>query len=82
MRAAPELLGAPTMGGGAWPGGGGGGSPRCQVSLPSRRNVRKRQKIGGFTHFLAYKLPETPFFVQKYLTSYILGTFFEEYINF
>jgi hypothetical protein len=33
-------------------------------------------------HFLAYKLPKTPFFTQKYLTKYNTETFFEEYINF
>ncbi len=28
------------------------------------------EKTGGFTHVLAYKLPKTPFFAQKYLTRY------------
>jgi hypothetical protein len=46
------------------------------------RNVQKRQKTGGFPHFLAYKLLKTPFFAQKYLTRYTTRTFFEEYINF
>jgi hypothetical protein len=32
------------------------------------RNVRKREKTGGFLHFLAYKLPKTTFSAQKYLT--------------
>ncbi len=35
MRAAQELLGAPTIGGGsAQPWGGGGGNQRSQISLP------------------------------------------------
>ncbi len=43
MRAAQELLGAPTIGGGsAWPGDGGGGSQRRQISLPSRLECTKR----------------------------------------
>ncbi len=42
MRAAPELLGAPTIGrGSAWPGGGGGGGHRSQISLPSRLKYTK-----------------------------------------
>jgi hypothetical protein len=37
LRAAQELLGAPTIGGGsAHPGGGGGGRLRSQINLPSR----------------------------------------------
>ncbi len=40
------------------------------------------EKTGGFTHFLAYKLPKILFFYQQYLTRYIPKTFFEEYINF
>jgi hypothetical protein len=45
------------------------------------RNMQKRQKTGGFVHFLANKLPKTSFFAQKYLTRYNPETFFEEYIN-
>jgi hypothetical protein len=85
VRAAPELLGAPTIGrGSAQPEGGGEGSPRSQRSLPSHPKYTKTaEKMGGgFTYFLAYKLPKTQFFVQKYLTRYISETFFEEYINF
>ncbi len=33
-------------------------------------------------HVLAYKLPKTLFFTQKYLTRYTHEMFFEEYINF
>ncbi len=37
VRAAPELLGAPAIGGGsARPGGGDGGCHKSQISLPSR----------------------------------------------
>jgi hypothetical protein len=36
VRVAPELLGAPIIGGGsAWPVGGGGRSHRSHISLPS-----------------------------------------------
>ncbi len=42
MRAAPELLGVPTIGGGsAQPEGGGGGSQRSQISLPSHPECMK-----------------------------------------
>jgi hypothetical protein len=36
--AAPELLGAPTIGGGggAWPGGGGGEIHRSHICIPSQ----------------------------------------------
>jgi hypothetical protein len=40
------------------------------------------KKTSGFVHVLAYKLPKTPFFAQKYLTRYTHETFFEEYANF
>ncbi len=46
------------------------------------RNIEKRQKTGGFLHFLACKLPKMLFFAQKYLTRYTPETFFEEYVNF
>ncbi len=83
VQAAPELLDAPTMGrGSARPGSGGEESYRSQISLPSARNVRKRQKTGGFAHVLANNSPKTPFFAQKYLTRYTHETFFEEYTNF
>jgi hypothetical protein len=29
------------------------------------RNVQKRQKTGGFPHFLAYKLLKTPFSLKS-----------------
>jgi hypothetical protein len=43
--AAPELLGAPTIGGGsAWSRGGGGGDYRSQISLQSRPKSTKTAK--------------------------------------
>jgi hypothetical protein len=49
MWAAPELLGAPSIGGGsAWSGGGGGGGHRSQISLPSRPKYTKTAKNGQF----------------------------------
>ncbi len=41
----------------------------------------KDDKMGGFAHFLAYKLPKMPFFAQKNLTKHTSEMFFEEYIN-
>ncbi len=78
MRAAPELLGAPTIGGGsARPGVGGGEIPSQPYQI-----AKNSEKMGGFAHVLAYKSPKTPFFALKYLTRYTHETFFEEYINF
>jgi hypothetical protein len=83
VRAAPELLGAPTIGGGsARPGGGGGEIHRSQYTFTAERNSQKRQKTGGFAHVLAYKSLKTLFFALKYLTRYTHKTFFEEYTNF
>jgi hypothetical protein len=80
VRAAPELLGALTIGGGsAWPGGGGGEVIYTFIAV---RNSQKCENMGGFAHVLACKLPKTPFFTLKYLTRYTHETFFEEYINF
>ncbi len=79
MRAAPELLGAPTIGrGSARPGGGGGEVIYTFIAV---RNSQKRQKTAGFVHVLAYNSPKTPFFALKYLTRYTHETFFEEYVN-
>ncbi len=45
-RAAQELLGAPTIGGGSdQPGGSGGGSQRRQINLPSRPEYTKTGSI-------------------------------------
>jgi hypothetical protein len=80
---APELLGAPTIGGGsARSGGGGGKGHRSQISLPSRPKYKKMAKTGSFALVLANNSPKTPFFAQKYLTRYTHETFFEEYMNF
>jgi hypothetical protein len=63
--AAPELLGAPTIGGGsARSRGGGGGGHRSQISLLSRRKYTKIAKKRVVSHVLAYKSPKTPFFAQ------------------
>ncbi len=43
---------------------------------------KNSKKTGSFPHFLAYKLPKTPFFAQKYFKRYTPEMFFEEYINF
>jgi hypothetical protein len=76
--AAPELLGAPTIGGGgesARSGGGGRGGLRSKISLPSHPKYTKTAKKGGSPHVLAYKSPKTPFFAQKHLTRYTHETF-------
>ncbi len=83
MRAAPELLGAPTTGGGsARPRGGGGEIPRSHINLQQDEIAKNGEKTGGFAHVLAYKVLKTPFFAHKYLTRYTHETFFEEYTNF
>jgi hypothetical protein len=46
---APELLGAPTIGGGsARSGGGGRGGLRSEISLPSHPKYMKTAKNGRF----------------------------------
>jgi hypothetical protein len=83
VRAAPELLGAPTTGGGsARPRGGGGEIPRSHINLQQYEIAKNGEKTGGFAHVLAYKVLKTPFFAHKYLTKYTHETFFEEYTNF
>jgi hypothetical protein len=42
---------------------------------------KNSEKTGGFAHVLAYKLPKTPFFAQKYLTRYTHETYCKEYMN-
>ncbi len=44
--------------------------------------AKNGEKMGGFTHVLAYISPKTPFFALKYLTRYTHETFFEVYTNF
>ncbi len=80
MRAAPELLGAPTIGGGV-PGPGVVVERSYMPSQPYEI-AKNGKKTGGFTHVLACNLPKTLFFALKYLTKYTHETFFEEYLNF
>jgi hypothetical protein len=57
MRVAPELLGAPTIGGGsARPGGGGGGSQK-KSDEPSKppRMYKNGAKMASFLHLLTLK---------------------------
>ncbi len=84
VQAAPELLGAPTIGGGSaqargwWQRG-------CQKSnKPSKPPEihENSEKTERFASVLAYKSPKTPIFAQKYLTRYTHKTFFEKYVNF
>ncbi len=85
MRAAPELLGAPTIGGGsAQPGVGGGGSPRSQISLPCHPKYTKTAKKRAVSHtFWLKNPPKCRFSFKSTLKDmYIPDTFFEEYINF
>jgi hypothetical protein len=82
--AAPELLGAQTIGGGsARPWGGGGEFHRSHIYIHSSYEIAKNgKKTSGFAHVLAYNLPKTPFFALKYLTRYTHEIFFEEHTNF
>ncbi len=83
MRAAPELIGAPTTGGGSSrPRGSGGEIPRSHINLQQYEIAKNGEKTGGFAHILAYKVLKTPFFAHKSLTRYTHETFFEEYTNF
>ncbi len=62
MRAAPELLGAPTIGGGsAQPGCGGGGSQKSQKAFQAA-NVQKQRRNGQFPALIDLKMPKTLFF--------------------
>jgi hypothetical protein len=64
MQAAPELHGAPTMGGGsARPGGGGGESYRSQISLQSRPKYTKTAKNGQFHERFSLKIAENAGFL-------------------
>jgi hypothetical protein len=63
MRAAPELLGVPTMGGGsARPGGGGGESYRSQISLQSHPKYTKTSKNGRFHELVSLQIAENASF--------------------
>ncbi len=68
VRAAPELLGAPTSGGGsARPGVVVERFIEVIYTFTAARNSQKRRKTGGFAHVLANKSPKTPFFCSKVL---------------
>jgi hypothetical protein len=81
--AAPELLGAPTIGrGSARSRGGGGGDHRSLINLLRTPEIYKNdEKTVGFVRVFAYKSPKTSFFAQKYLTRYTHEMFIEEHIN-
>ncbi len=85
MWAAPELLGAPTIGGGV-PGLGVVVESFIEViyTVPSQRyeKAKNSEKTGGFTHVLAYNSRKTLFFALKYFTRYTHETFFDEHTNF
>jgi hypothetical protein len=52
VRAAPELLGARTFGGGsAWPGGGDGGSQKSNKSSKLPGMYENSAKTASFLHF-------------------------------
>ncbi len=78
--AAPELLGAPTIGGGSARsrGGGGGGSQKSNKTFKPPEIYENSEKTGGLAHILAEKLLKMPFFTQKYLTRYTHEMFFDE----
>jgi hypothetical protein len=64
VRAAPELLGAPTFGRGTRV--GDGESPSSQISLPScPKYTKSAKKMVGFTQFLADKSPKKSHFLFK-----------------
>jgi hypothetical protein len=81
VRVARKLLGAPFLGGGECPGKGWWWRESKESNMPPRM-YENSEKTDGFLHFLAYKLPKTLFFAQKYLARYTPETNFEEYINF
>jgi hypothetical protein len=83
VRAAPELLGAPTTGGeclaqGWW----WRDSKKSYTPSQPYEIGKKGEKTGRFTHVLPYKSPKTPFFAHKYFTRYTHEMFFKEYTNF
>jgi hypothetical protein len=84
MRAAHELLGVPTIGGGsARPEGGGGGSQRSQISLPNCPEcTQKWRQNSWFPAIIDLKIAENVVFYLKVLNKIYSQDFFEEYINF
>jgi hypothetical protein len=68
VRAAQKLLDALTIGRGSARAGGGGGGVKGVIYTPMPLGMYENgKKTCGFLHFLASKLPKTPFFSQKYL---------------
>ncbi len=66
MRAAQELLGAPTIGrGSARLGDDGGGSQRSQISLLSRLECMKTVPNSQFPALFAVKITENAIFFLK-----------------
>jgi hypothetical protein len=57
VRAVPELLGAPTIGGGECPAWGWGWSDSLKSYKPSQpyEIAKNGEKMGGFTHIFDYK---------------------------
>jgi hypothetical protein len=83
MRAAPELLGALTIGGGsARPWGDDGGSPRSQISLLSCPKCTKTAKNGLFHTLFGLEVAKNAVFHSKVLNKIYSRDFFKEYINF
>jgi hypothetical protein len=82
-RVTPELLDAPTIGGGnAQPGGDGGGNQRSLISLPSRPGCTKTAPKRPVPSLIDLKNDENTIFYLKVLIKIYCQDFFEEYINF
>jgi hypothetical protein len=60
VRVAPELLGAPTIGGGVP--GPGVVVERSYIPSQPYEIAKNSEKTGGFAHVLAYNSLKTPFF--------------------
>jgi hypothetical protein len=66
VRAAPELLGTPTIGGGV---PGPGVVVESFIEVSQQYEIAKNgKKTGGFAHVLAYKSSKNAVFCPKYLT--------------
>jgi hypothetical protein len=79
VKVAQKLLGAPTNGGGR---AVVEGIKEGKKASSQPNYTKTTMKIGSFPHFVAYNSSNTLFFAQKYLISYTLKMFFEEFINF
>ncbi len=76
MRAAQELLGAPTIGRGECPARGcSRGSQRSQISLPSRPERTKVCQNSKFPTLIDLKIAENAIFYLKDVTKYTPETF-------